>query len=57
MPLVLNILKRSISTTAIQNGKKNFRKFPLYNKRGSRQLKEEQRLNPDPDLFHSKILF
>ncbi|XP_050299832.1 39S ribosomal protein L41, mitochondrial [Anthonomus grandis grandis] len=53
MPFNL-ILKRSISTTAANLGKKNFRKFQLFNKRGTRQFKKEQLENPDLDLFHSK---
>ncbi|KAL3274692.1 hypothetical protein HHI36_016070 [Cryptolaemus montrouzieri] len=34
--------------------KKNFRKFQLFNKRGSRQFKEQQAKNPEPDLFHKR---
>lgn len=41
---------RSISTTTPVSGKKNFRKFLLYNKRGPRIFKAQQRLKPDPEL-------
>lgn len=44
------IIKRCISTTAVNNGKRNFRKFMIYNKRGSRIFKEQQKENPDPDI-------
>lgn len=37
---------RSISTTSVLEGKRNFRKFLLYNKRGSRSFKEQQRVAP-----------
>ncbi|KAJ8955657.1 hypothetical protein NQ314_006854 [Rhamnusium bicolor] len=30
--------------------KRNFRKFPIYNKRGTRIFKQQQRENPDPDV-------
>ncbi|XP_069678935.1 large ribosomal subunit protein mL41 isoform X1 [Periplaneta americana] len=43
---------RGISTTIVCHGKRNFRKFPLYNKRGTKLFKKEQSENPDPDLFH-----
>ncbi|KAL5285959.1 hypothetical protein ACFFRR_007570 [Megaselia abdita] len=38
--------RRSISTTSVLEGKRNFRKFLLYNKRGTRDFKERQRINP-----------
>ncbi|XP_014485777.1 PREDICTED: 39S ribosomal protein L41, mitochondrial [Dinoponera quadriceps] len=44
------ILRRSIATSCVCHGKRNFRKFLLYNKRGSRQFKEAQMKNPDPDI-------
>lgn len=44
------IIKRGISTTVVNNGKRNFRKFMLYNKRGTRIFKEQQKINPDPDI-------
>lgn len=44
------ILRRGIATSCICNGKRNFRKFLLYGKRGSRQFKEQQAKNPDPDI-------
>ncbi|CAD7089505.1 unnamed protein product [Hermetia illucens] len=40
---------RQISTSAPLNGKRNFRKFVVANKRGSRQFKEMQR-GPEPLL-------
>lgn len=42
------IIKRTISTSSQLNGKKNFRKFLLYNKRGPRDFKKEQIKNPHP---------
>jgi large subunit ribosomal protein L41 len=46
------IAKRGISTSAQLCGKKNFRKFYIYNKRGPRLFKEIKRLNPEayPDM-------
>ncbi|XP_032677537.1 39S ribosomal protein L41, mitochondrial isoform X1 [Odontomachus brunneus] len=44
------ILRRGIATSCVCHGKRNFRKFLLYNKRGSRQFKEAQAKNPDPDI-------
>lgn len=47
-------LVRHISTTAQACGKRNFRKFPLYNKRGTRDFKKAQAKNPHPDVpIHS----
>lgn len=46
--ILLNIIKRSISTSSQLNGKRNFRKFLLYNKRGPRAFKKEQITNPHP---------
>lgn len=40
------IQTRSISTTSKLDGKRNFRKFLLYNKRGTRSFKEQQRVAP-----------
>ncbi|XP_055856653.1 39S ribosomal protein L41, mitochondrial [Episyrphus balteatus] len=42
--------QRSISTSAILAGKRNFRKFPTFNKRGTRSLKEAQRTSLDPPV-------
>ncbi|XP_011304684.1 39S ribosomal protein L41, mitochondrial [Fopius arisanus] len=50
MASVFLTIQRGISTTAVASGKKNFRKFNLYNKRGTREFKERQRYNPDPDI-------
>ncbi|XP_072754149.1 large ribosomal subunit protein mL41 [Anoplolepis gracilipes] len=44
------ILRRGIATSCICHGKRNFRKFLLYNKRGSRNFKEQQAKKPDPDI-------
>lgn len=44
------MITRNLSTTKCLNGKKNFRKFLLINKRGTREFKERQRKNPDPDI-------
>ncbi|XP_063993508.1 large ribosomal subunit protein mL41 [Diachasmimorpha longicaudata] len=54
MSSIFPILRRGISTTAVVSGKRNLRKFTLYNKRGTREFKERQRHNPDPDIpiFH-----
>lgn len=41
---------RQISTTAQVCGKRNFRKFPLYNKRGTRDFKKKQLTDPHPDV-------
>jgi len=52
------ILQRGIATSSVCHGKRNFRKFLLYNKRGSRQFKERQAKNPDPDMpIDSKFMF
>lgn len=47
---LLNVMKRTITTSAPLNGKKNFRKFLLYNKRGTRLFKQQRITNPDPEL-------
>ncbi|CAH0560077.1 unnamed protein product [Brassicogethes aeneus] len=44
------IITRGISTSCVRHGKRNFKKFSLFNKRGSRQYKEAQRNNPEPDI-------
>nr|CAI5856451.1 unnamed protein product [Callosobruchus analis] len=44
------LLRRSISTSAICNGKRNFKKFPIFNKRGSRIFKKQQMEQPDPEV-------
>ncbi|KAK9883059.1 hypothetical protein WA026_001264 [Henosepilachna vigintioctopunctata] len=48
------IFVRNISTTIPKCGKKNFRKFQLFNKRGSRLFKQQQAKDPEPDLFHNR---
>ncbi|CAH1958048.1 unnamed protein product [Acanthoscelides obtectus] len=44
------VISRRISTTAVCNGKRNFKKFPIYNKRGSKIFKKQQMENPDPEV-------
>ncbi|XP_069961521.1 large ribosomal subunit protein mL41 [Cherax quadricarinatus] len=41
---------RTFSTTSLQHGKRNFRKFLMYGKRGTKQLKKEMMTKPDPEL-------
>ncbi|XP_017775155.1 PREDICTED: 39S ribosomal protein L41, mitochondrial [Nicrophorus vespilloides] len=50
MSYVNLIIKRSISTSSIREGKRNFKKFSLHNKRGSRIFKQMQAENPDPEM-------
>lgn len=44
------VISRQISTSSVYNGKHNFRKFLVLNKRGTRAFKEAQMTNPDPDV-------
>lgn len=44
------IISRQISTSSVCHGKRNFRKFLVLNKRGSRAFKEEQAKNPNSDI-------
>lgn len=44
------VINRSLSISAVAFGKRNFRKFLVYGKRGTRQFKEEMQKNPDPEL-------
>ncbi|KAF7989430.1 hypothetical protein HCN44_008104 [Aphidius gifuensis] len=41
---------RGISTSSVCCSKKNFRKFDLPNKRGTREFKERQKIAPHPDI-------
>ncbi|KAG5897150.1 hypothetical protein JTB14_020879 [Gonioctena quinquepunctata] len=50
MSFVNLIFKRSISTSCVRHGKKNFRKFPIFNKRGSKIFKQQQGTHPDPEV-------
>lgn len=43
------ILQRGISTSCVNYGKRNFRKFLLLNKRGSRDFKKKQATDPNPE--------
>ncbi|XP_055691850.1 39S ribosomal protein L41, mitochondrial [Lutzomyia longipalpis] len=45
VPSVLVCVSRSIHTTPSVCGNRNFRKFPLYNKRGTRIYKQQRREN------------
>jgi large subunit ribosomal protein L41 len=46
---------RGISTTACACGKRNFKKFPIYNKRGTKDFKAKQAKSPHPDVpIHSR---
>lgn len=47
------VITRGISTSAVRYGKRNFRKFQLFNKRGSRTFKQQQ-MGPNRELeIHS----
>ncbi|KAG7312260.1 39S ribosomal protein L41-mitochondrial [Plutella xylostella] len=48
--LIHFVSKRSISLTAPCESKRNFRKFMLINKRGSRLHKQQQAKSPNPQL-------
>ncbi|XP_053680293.1 39S ribosomal protein L41, mitochondrial [Anopheles nili] len=50
--MMFRIFIRTISTTVSLSGKKNFRKFLLYNKRGTRLFKQQRAANPAlfPDM-------
>nr|SVE94621.1 EOG090X0IZW [Simocephalus serrulatus] len=43
-------LIRGISTSSCACGKRNFKKFPVYNKRGTKEFKARQAKNPHPDV-------
>ncbi|XP_060531983.1 large ribosomal subunit protein mL41 [Cylas formicarius] len=45
-----HIIKRLFTTSSVNLGKRNFRKFQIFNKRGSRQFKKQRITNPDPDV-------
>uniref|UniRef100_A0A1A9Z5F0 39S ribosomal protein L41, mitochondrial n=1 Tax=Glossina pallidipes TaxID=7398 RepID=A0A1A9Z5F0_GLOPL len=55
LPVILYLQQRLISTSSPLQGKRNFRKFLVYNKRGTRAVKEAQRtqLNP-PVAIHKR---
>ncbi|KAK4886104.1 hypothetical protein RN001_002375 [Aquatica leii] len=50
MSLVSAIIKRGISTSNACYGKRNFKKFSLYNKRGTKIFKQQQSKNPDSEI-------
>lgn len=45
-----SIAKRSISTSSVDYGKRNFRKFMLYNKRGTILYKKARAQTQEPDI-------
>lgn len=47
---MIAVMKRGISTTAVVHGKKNFRKFLLHNKRGTRIFREQRNAGAFPDI-------
>lgn len=47
---ILTIVKRGISTSASLNGKKNFRKFLLYNHAGTKKFQEARKAGAYPDI-------
>lgn len=54
VPLALKCQQRTISTTAAVAGKRNFRKFNVYGKRGTRVVKEAQRTLANPPVAVDK---
>ncbi|XP_078039520.1 mitochondrial ribosomal protein L41 [Augochlora pura] len=50
MASMCTVIRRQISTSSVCYGKRNFRKFLIYNKRGSRSFKHEQATNPNCDI-------
>ncbi|XP_043258079.1 39S ribosomal protein L41, mitochondrial [Colletes gigas] len=50
MASVCMVIRRQISTSSVCYGKRNFRKFLLYNKRGSRAFKESRHNNKNPEI-------
>ncbi|XP_076163736.1 mitochondrial ribosomal protein L41 isoform X2 [Ptiloglossa arizonensis] len=47
MANIYMIISRQISTSSVCQGKRNFRKFLLYNKRGNRAFKQAQATDPN----------
>lgn len=51
LPLsIVTVARRGIATSAVLNGRKNFRKFQLFNKRGTRIFKEQRNAGAFPDI-------
>ncbi|EEB14225.1 mitochondrial 50S ribosomal protein L41, putative [Pediculus humanus corporis] len=50
LPPIFATCIRTISTSSIRSGKKNFRQFPLYNFRGSMAFRKKQQENPHPNI-------
>uniref|UniRef100_A0A1A9W7S3 39S ribosomal protein L41, mitochondrial n=1 Tax=Glossina brevipalpis TaxID=37001 RepID=A0A1A9W7S3_9MUSC len=50
LPLSLHIQRRFICSSSPLQGKRNFRKFLVYNKRGTRVVKEAQRTQLNPPV-------
>lgn len=51
---IIVLSQRSITTSSVLSGKKNFRKFPLYNQRGTRQFREAREAGEFPDIPFDK---
>jgi hypothetical protein len=52
------IISRGITTSLSRYGKRVFSKFLLYNKKGTKLLKQKQAVNPDKEiLIESKLQF
>lgn len=49
MSVSVKHLYRSFSTSAVRDGKRNFKNFILYN-RGTNQFKKQQQENPNKDF-------
>lgn len=50
VPMALRCQQRTITTTSALAGKRNFRKFNVYNKRGTRVVKEAQKTLATPPV-------
>ncbi|XP_001360637.2 39S ribosomal protein L41, mitochondrial [Drosophila pseudoobscura] len=50
VPLALKCPQRAISTSAVLDGKRNFRKFNVHSKRGTRVVKEAQKTMANPPV-------
>ncbi|XP_054013681.1 39S ribosomal protein L41, mitochondrial [Hylaeus anthracinus] len=48
------VISRKISTSSVCYGKRNFRKFLLYNKRGLREFKQKQATDPNFEMPFDK---
>ncbi|KAH8252996.1 hypothetical protein KR032_003057 [Drosophila birchii] len=50
VPMALRCQQRTITTSSALSGKRNFRKFNVYNKRGTRVVKEAQKTLAQPPV-------